>query len=946
MTTNCEITTRPFDRVLAILIVLTSLFFVSELPRVHAGDVKLEPIQGPTDDSPEGYSVTTPNYTAKINKSGQIVSVKLGDLEIFDNGIRIGTGGKHENPDFVKIAPQQTLQLTFPSRPVANFKFEESGFVLTIKNQRKTWDFGLHYTLSPRAQTITSKDLGYENLALPLLRSRTAHWQTSYVFDDGSTVSVLQVGPGNHINGDDNGWFNGFTWARGQLEVGGTYTFTFTFQKGAPGKKVLSAPPFVIQSERLGNIYNVGETPAFKFEFRKEHYQKLLGVVDGVVLEYRIRDLWGPIGDAQQIPVTFEGIREEVKQHVKIGVLPVEFKVSKKGWFEIDFTLKDKNGKLVGNRASASFSILTPTEGLLNLPLPENSATYEFDALLGLRCHREGINWDSVFPASLNVDKPALPSGLKTSATGSEDDIVKGLPDDLSNPKPAAKVKELVADWGNLDKQMADAQSAKTKNGMTVFWLLELPKAGVKSLDRLEEGLFKIISRYKDSNKYWMLFNEPNLVMSPEAYVKNCLMPLHRAARRADPDAKVMGPDTCGVNPAWLEAVYKAGGEIDIMDMHPYSGHQRGWEEHDMTGAWLKTKDVMSAHGDGAKEMWATESGYAWDLGRLGTIQQAKNIVRQYPIAESVGIPKNHFFFYYTCYVGYLKMYIVEQDKSLLPGAVAARVQSEQLIGAAFAGKKAIGRDKEAYLYQSANEDVWMVWSLDFATTFEADISSKKLAVVDMMGNAIPIDSKPNADKYSLKVPLSGYPIYIHMDRGSKVDVSVPDLGPNLARQEGVRVTASSETKPGMTSKVIDGIWNAENTSSFEEHIWISEKSMKDPGVKDAWLEITLPRKAPVSHVHIYGTSSICGLPGLRDFKVLAFDAAKADWRVVGQVENSEEAWVFHIDFPAIETDKIKVLITGLNNGFKLEDKSDYTDMKPRITEVEIYGNTDGSRPK
>ncbi len=935
------------DTVLAQFIVLTSFFLFSQPPRLHAGDVKLEPIQGPTDDSPEGYSVTTPTYTAKLNKSGQIVSVKLGDLELLEGGIRLGTGGKHENPDFVKIAAPQTMQLNFPSRPVASVKFEESGFVLTVKNQRKTWDFGVYYTLSAHAQTITSKDLGYENLALPLLKGRTAHWQTNYTFDDGSIVSVVQAGPGNRINGDDNGWFTGFAWTRGQLEVGGTYTFTFSFQKGPPGKKVLSAPPFIIQSERLGNIYNSGETPAFKLEFRKEHYQKLLGVIDGIVLEYRIRDLWARTVDTQQIPINFADIHEEERLRAKIAVIPVEFKISKKGWFEVDFTLKDKNGKLVENHASTSFSILTATEGLLNVPLPEHADIYEFDALLGLRCNRENINWDSVFPAALNVDKPELPtSGLKTSPSESGDDILKGLPGDLSNEKPVPKKKELVADWAPLDRQMAAAQNAKTKYGMTVFWLMELPKAGVKSLDRLEEGLFKIISHYKDSNKNWMLYNEPNLTMSPDAYVKNCLKPLHRAARRADPDAKVMGPDTCGVNPAWLEAVYKAGGEMDIMDMHPYSGHQRGWEEHDMAGAWQKAKDIMAAHGDGGKEVWSTESGYAWDLGRLGTVQQAKNIVRQYPIAESVGIPKNHFFFYYTCYVGFIKMYIVEQDRCLLPGAVAARVQSEQLVGAAFAGKKAIGRDKEAYLYQSANEDVWMVWSLDFATTFEADISSKKLSAVDMMGNPIAIDSKPIADKLHLKIPISGYPIYIRMDRGSKVDASIPDLGPNLARQDGVRVTASSEEKPGMTSKVIDGIWNAENSSSFEEHIWLSAKSMKDPGVKDAWLEIALPRKATVSHVHIYAPTSICGLPGLRDFKVLAFDSAKGDWRVVGQVENSEEAWVFHIDFPAVETDKIKIFITDLNNGFKLEDKTSYTDMKPRISEVEIYGGADSPAPK
>ena len=74
-------------------------------------------------------------------------------------------------------------------------------------------------------------------------------------------------------------------------------------------------------------------------------------------------------------------------------------------------------------------------------------------------------------------------------------------------------------------------------------------------------------------------------------------------------------------------------------------------------------------------------------------------------------------------------------------------------------------------------------------------------------------------------------------------------------------------------------------------------RALKEPG-GDAWLEITLPQKQNVGRVHVYAPSSTCGMPGLRAFKVQAFDYDKQDWRAVGEVADSEEAWVFHFVFP------------------------------------------------
>lgn len=911
----------------------------------YGGDVVKVQAQDDPVDGLQGYTVTAPGYTAKLSRDGQILSVKVGDLDVLDGGMAIGVGGKHEKPDFVKLLDAQTLQLTFPSRPIATYKFDEQSFKITIKNQKKTWDFGLYYTVSARAQTISCKGRSFEHLALPLLKGRVAYDDATFTFDDGTVMKMVQSGPGNHINADENGGCSAYTWGRRTLEIGQTYTYTFTLEKGAPGTRKLSAPPFLLRQTRTGNIYAAGEPVTLSLELRPAYCQKLAGVAEDLVVECRLRDLWGQPVDAQEFPVDFAKVKAELAAapagktpdpaRAKPVLLSVQIQPKKKGWFDTTLTLKDKQGKVFPTSEKTAVSIVTPTEGLLNLPLPDKAGTYEFNAFFGLTCHREGINLEQVFPLALNSERPAQPGEVSTKP-GSE--AVKDLALDDKKAPEKTVVKNVVAKWDGLDQAMAASVEAQKKYGCTVFWLMESPpKWLVKDTARWEQALHQLVSRYKDRSKYWMLINEPNLSMSPKDYVNNYLLPLHRAARKADPEAKVFGPDTCGLNPGWLEEVYKADGKMDIVDMHPYTGHHRGWEEHGMTDTWRKVREVMAAHGDGNKELWSTESGFDWSLGRLGRNHHAKHTVRQYPLAESVGIPKNHFFLYYTCFVGYHKMYLVEHDQTLLPAGVAARVQSEQLAGAQFASREEIGKDKHCFLYRGKDRDVRQVWSNDFKTTFSADVASKKLTVVDMMGNVVS-EQSGDGGKRAATFEISGYPVYLRLDKGAAFAPAKESFGPNLARQEGVKVAASSEDKKGPAQKVADGVWNSENTGSYEDRLWVANKpfSADEP----VWLEIALPQKQSVDRVHVYAPSSICGMCGLRSFQVQCFDSEKKDWRTVGEVKDSEEAWVFHVAFPAVTTDRVRLLIADLNNGFFLEDRRRYTDMKPRVSEIEIYGPT------
>ncbi|HEV7402480.1 MAG TPA: hypothetical protein VGO11_06125, partial [Chthoniobacteraceae bacterium] len=78
--------------------------------------------------------------------------------------------------------------------------------------------------------------------------------------------------------------------------------------------------------------------------------------------------------------------------------------------------------------------------------------------------------------------------------------------------------------------------------------------------DVTEASVRAAVTRFQGRVKVWEIINEPNLRMPPEKYVSDYLAPAARIIHEVDPQAKVMGPTVCGVNLAWCEGFYKAGG--------------------------------------------------------------------------------------------------------------------------------------------------------------------------------------------------------------------------------------------------------------------------------------------------------------------------------------------------------------------------------------------------
>jgi hypothetical protein len=147
----------------------------------------------------------------------------------------------------------------------------------------------------------------------------------------------------------------------------------------------------------------------------------------------------------------------------------------------------------------------------------------------------------------------------------------------------------------------------------------------------------------------WELWNEPNLRgfwatgPDPDAYAR-LLMPAVAAVREVRPDALLV---SAGLSPAvsdgtdvapvdFVERLYELDAlqGVDVVGVHPYSAKAlplaRGTEEWNTFLQMQQVHEVMSAHGDGHKQVWGTEFGVATgDDRRSATVDHQAQVVEQ-----------------------------------------------------------------------------------------------------------------------------------------------------------------------------------------------------------------------------------------------------------------------------------------------------------------------------
>jgi hypothetical protein len=153
--------------------------------------------------------------------------------------------------------------------------------------------------------------------------------------------------------------------------------------------------------------------------------------------------------------------------------------------------------------------------------------------------------------------------------------------------------------------------------------------------------VYDTVSRYRDRIDHWGMWNEPNLEQfftgNGWQYREWILKPGAQAAKAADPDCFVLGPELAHLSsadwPGWMDEAMKAGGAdfIDIVTHHCYKG-DTGADVFDYLDAGAfhfpwddpPLMDVLADLGVDDKPVWLTETGWDTDGAKDGISESAQ----------------------------------------------------------------------------------------------------------------------------------------------------------------------------------------------------------------------------------------------------------------------------------------------------------------------------------
>jgi len=163
-------------------------------------------------------------------------------------------------------------------------------------------------------------------------------------------------------------------------------------------------------------------------------------------------------------------------------------------------------------------------------------------------------------------------------------------------------------------------------------WSAHVAPASAEEIDRFANYAKATVSRYKDTIRYWEVWNEPNLAQfyqpepNPQAYAR-MLEAAYRAIKKVDASAFVLGGVTSGTDLGFLDKVGSAGGfdYMDALSVHPY---QCTWDAAPGThiGNIKILRDLCTKYSV-ELPVWVTELGVSSERG-FTELQQADYLVK------------------------------------------------------------------------------------------------------------------------------------------------------------------------------------------------------------------------------------------------------------------------------------------------------------------------------
>jgi len=320
------------------------------------------------------------------------------------------------------------------------------------------------------------------------------------------------------------------------------------------------------------------------------------------------------------------------------------------------------------------------------------------------------------------------------------------------------EVQEGKYDWSFFDNMVVTAK----RHGISIYGLLAYWSRWTKpytpeGIDAYCRFAAAAADRYRDDIQHWEVYNEPNIFFwqGPRDMYAELLKKAHAAIKNANPNAKVLGCSTAGIDAKFIERTIELGAPFDILTIHPY---RRRLEDRSFVQQLRDAAEVAKAPNGTIRPVWITEMGWATHAWHNGTEagfsvttqrEQARLIARAYIGAIASGAVTNMSWYDFRNdgmdpFNFEHNLGIVTRDFWPKPAYRAYATVTRLLQGKSIDKELDLGMEVIAYRFASADrgEFVVAVWSIGDQQMVKLP-AREPVTVVNLMGQentVAPID--------------------------------------------------------------------------------------------------------------------------------------------------------------------------------------------------------------
>ncbi len=331
-------------------------------------------------------------------------------------------------------------------------------------------------------------------------------------------------------------------------------------------------------------------------------------------------------------------------------------------------------------------------------------------------------------------------------------------------------------DWSFYDQVVATAK----RHGISVYgllaywspWTKPYTAEGIEDYCRFATAA---VTRYRDDIRDWEVYNEPNIFFwqGPRDMYAELLIKAHAAIKQANPNARVLGCSTAGIDLDFIRRTMELGAPFDVLTIHPYRGRM---DDRQFISDLQEAAEVAKQADGTRRPVWITEMGWATHVlhnsstaGFRVTTQrdQACLIARSYIDAIASGVTSNVSWYDFRNdgtdpFNFEHNMGIVTRDFRPKPSYRAYATVATMLDGLHVDGELKLGENVVAYRFtdDEGESTVLALWSTIGQQTIKLP-ATRDIILVDLMGDRTTLE--PTDGRISL--PLrANTPVLLRME--------------------------------------------------------------------------------------------------------------------------------------------------------------------------------------